>query len=79
MPQQHYDELLNRLTIIMMNKPQTTIAVENTLKLLSRELRNYNRDQYYLTEMDEQECIARMDNLYNKFRYKLNVNSFPTQ
>jgi hypothetical protein len=69
-PQQHYDDLVRKLTIIFTNRPHTKIAVENTLSLLDRELHNY-KNQYRITDTMAQECIDRMDKNYNKFCCKL--------
>lgn len=70
MPQQYYDKLVKQLAIIVSNKPHATIAVENTLHLLDRELHHY-KSQHRICERFEQECIGRMDNTYNKFCCKL--------
>ena len=70
MPQEHYDQLVKKLTIVVSNKPHTRIAIENTLNLLSREL-HYYKSQNYMIEMEALKCIDRMDNTYNKFGCKL--------
>lgn len=70
MPQQYYDNLVDKLTIIVTHKPHTMIAVENTLTLLTLELHNY-KSQHRIIEITAQECINTMDNTYDKFYCKL--------
>lgn len=68
MPQKYYNNLVEKLTAIIKHKPESKIAIENTLSYLSLELYNYKNKTIKITE---QECINTMNNTYKKLNCKL--------